>query len=134
MVEIILKKISPPLYQALGIYLPLITTNCAVLGVALLVHTKEYNLLESVVYGISIAVGFGFAMVLFAGIREHTGTYGNAKRHERRAYCAGYCRHFILGIYGLQRPGEIMDNESVIYFRDVPDLSAGYDGFFRCIP
>lgn len=72
MVEIILKKISPPLYQALGIYLPLITTNCAVLGVALLVHTKEYNLLESVVFGASIATGFGFAMVLFSGIREHT--------------------------------------------------------------
>lgn len=72
MVEIILKKISPPLYQALGIYLPLITTNCAVLGVALLVHTKEYNLLQSVVFGASIAVGFGFAITLFAGIREHT--------------------------------------------------------------
>ncbi len=71
MVEIILKKISPPLYQALGIYLPLITTNCAVLGVALLVHAKEYDLLESVVYGASIAVGFGLAMVIFAGIREH---------------------------------------------------------------
>jgi len=79
MVEIILKKISPPLYQALGIYLPLITTNCAVLGVALLVHTKEYNLLESVVYGTSIAVGFGFAITLFAGIREHTELMGTPK-------------------------------------------------------
>lgn len=79
MVEIILKKISPPLYQALGIYLPLITTNCAVLGVALLVHTKEYNLLQSVVFGTSIAVGFGFAIVLFAGIREHTELMGTPK-------------------------------------------------------
>ena len=79
MVEIILKKISPPLYQALGIYLPLITTNCAVLGVALLVHTKEYNLLESVVFGTSIAVGFGFAITLFAGIREHTELMGTPK-------------------------------------------------------
>jgi len=79
MVEIILKKISPPLYQALGIYLPLITTNCAVLGVALLVHTKEYNLLESVVFGTSIAVGFGFAITLFAGIREHTEMMGTPK-------------------------------------------------------
>ena len=79
MVEIILKKISPPLYQALGIYLPLITTNCAVLGVALLVHTKEYNLLQSVVYGTSIAVGFGFAIVLFSGIREHTELMGTPK-------------------------------------------------------
>jgi electron transport complex protein RnfA len=79
MVEIILKKISPPLYQALGIFLPLITTNCAVLGVALLVHTKEYNLLESVVFGTSIAVGFGFAITLFAGIREHTELMGTPK-------------------------------------------------------
>jgi Na+-translocating ferredoxin:NAD+ oxidoreductase subunit A len=79
MVEIILKKISPPLYQALGIYLPLITTNCAVLGVALLVHTKNYNLLHSVVFGTSIAIGFGFAIVLFAGIREHTELMGTPK-------------------------------------------------------
>jgi electron transport complex protein RnfA len=79
MVEIILKKISPPLYQALGIYLPLITTNCAVLGVALLVHTKEYNLLQSVVFGTSIAIGFGFAITLFAGIREHSELMGIPK-------------------------------------------------------
>lgn len=79
MVEIILKKISPPLYQALGIYLPLITTNCAVLGVALLVHAKEFNLLESIVYGISIAVGFGLAMVIFAGLREHLEMMGMPK-------------------------------------------------------
>jgi electron transport complex protein RnfA len=79
MVEIILKKISPPLYQALGIYLPLITTNCAVLGVALLVHTKSYNLAESVVYGFSIALGFGLAMVIFAGLREHLDLMGMPK-------------------------------------------------------
>ncbi|BDX38590.1 electron transport complex subunit A [Tenuifilaceae bacterium CYCD] len=70
MVEIILKKISPALYQALGIFLPLITTNCAVLGVAILVIKKNYNLLEGVVYGASIAIGFGFALVIMAGIRE----------------------------------------------------------------
>lgn len=70
MVEIILKKVSPSLYSALGIFLPLITTNCAVLGVALLVIQKEYNLLESVVYGFGTAVGFGFALVIMAGIRE----------------------------------------------------------------
>lgn len=79
MVEIILKKISPPLYQALGIYLPLITTNCAVLGVALLVHAKDYNLLQSVVYGFSIAVGFGLAMVIFAGLREQIELSGTPK-------------------------------------------------------
>lgn len=79
MVEIILKKISPALYQALGIFLPLITTNCAVLGVAILVVSKEFsftgeahmlNLAESVVYAISSALGFGLAMILFAGLRE----------------------------------------------------------------
>lgn len=70
MVEIVLKKISPSLYQALGIFLPLITTNCAVLGVALLLVQKEYNLLESVVYATSIALGFALALVIMAGIRE----------------------------------------------------------------
>lgn len=70
MVEIILKKISPALYQALGIFLPLITTNCAVLGVAILVIQKDYNLLQSIVYALSTAVGFGVAMVTFAGMRE----------------------------------------------------------------
>jgi len=71
MVEIMLKKISPPLYQALGIFLPLITTNCAVLGVAILVVTKEYNLMEALVFSISNAIGFTLALVLFAGLREH---------------------------------------------------------------
>jgi Na+-translocating ferredoxin:NAD+ oxidoreductase subunit A len=70
MVEIILKKISQPLYQALGIYLPLITTNCAVLGVAILVIKKNYNLIEGVVYGASTAIGFGLALIILAGIRE----------------------------------------------------------------
>jgi electron transport complex protein RnfA len=70
MVEIILKKISPSLYQALGVYLPLITTNCAILGVAILVIQKDYNLIQSVVYAVATATGFTLAMVLFAGIRE----------------------------------------------------------------
>jgi electron transport complex protein RnfA len=70
MVEIILKKVSPALYQALGIFLPLITTNCCVLGVAILVIQKQYNLMESVVYAFSTALGFALALVLFAGIRE----------------------------------------------------------------
>ena len=71
MVEIILKKISPALFQALGIFLPLITTNCAVLGVAILTIQKDFNLLESVVFAISSAIGFGLALILFSGIREH---------------------------------------------------------------
>ena len=70
MVEIIFKKVSPALYQALGIFLPLITTNCAVLGVAILVIQKDYNLLQSVVYAFSTALGFALALIVFAGIRE----------------------------------------------------------------
>lgn len=80
MVEIVLKKISPSLYQALGIFLPLITTNCAVLGVAITVVTKDFtfgevtrqlNLGESLIYAFATSLGYGLAMVLFAGLREH---------------------------------------------------------------
>lgn len=71
MVEIILKKVSPSLYQALGIFLPLITTNCAVLGIAILTIQKEYSLIEGVVYAVANAVGFTFALIIFSGIREH---------------------------------------------------------------
>ncbi len=70
LVEIILKKVSPALYQALGVFLPLITTNCAILGVAIMTIQKEMSLLGSVVFAISSAVGFGLALILFAGIRE----------------------------------------------------------------
>ena len=70
MVEIILKKVSPALYSALGVFLPLITTNCCVLGVAIIVIQKDYNLLESVVYAFSTAIGFALALVIFAAIRE----------------------------------------------------------------
>ena len=73
MVEIILKKLSPALYQALGIFLPLITTNCAVLGIAILLVQKEYNLGESVVFATATAIGFSLALVLFAGLRERLG-------------------------------------------------------------
>ena len=69
-VEMFLKKMLPPLYESLGVFLPLITTNCAVLGVALNCVTYEYNLLESVVYGFATAVGFFIAIYLMAGIRE----------------------------------------------------------------
>ena len=81
MVEIVLKKIIPSLYQALGIFLPLITTNCAVLGVALNVVTKEFTfgggpahmlgLGQAIVYAFATAVGYGMALILFAGMREH---------------------------------------------------------------
>ena len=74
MVEIVLKKVSPSLYQALGIFLPLITTNCAVLGVAIIAVQKDFDLLTTVVYSVSVAVGFAIALVLFAGIRERLET------------------------------------------------------------
>ena len=70
MVEIVLKKVSPALYQALGIFLPLITTNCAVLGVAILMVQKEFSLITGVIYAVATAIGFALALVLFAGIRE----------------------------------------------------------------
>ena len=70
MVEIVLKKVSPSLYQALGIFLPLITTNCAVLGVAIAMIQKEFTLLQGVVFNVSTALGFGLALVIFAGLRE----------------------------------------------------------------
>ncbi len=71
LVEIMLKKVSPPLYQALGIFLPLITTNCAVLGAAMLAVQFEYNLIQSIVFAIANSIGFGIALIIFAGLREH---------------------------------------------------------------
>jgi electron transport complex protein RnfA len=71
MVEIILKKVSPPLYQALGVFLPLITTNCAVLGVAILALGLENgSLLKAVFFAVANAIGFGLALIVFASIRE----------------------------------------------------------------
>ena len=70
MVEIILRKVSPALYQALGIFLPLITTNCAVLGVAILVIQKDYTLAAFLAYAFSTALGFALALTVFAGMRE----------------------------------------------------------------
>jgi electron transport complex protein RnfA len=69
-VEMFLKKMVPPLYKSLGIFLPLITTNCAVLGVAILVQRKEYDLFTSVLYAVAAAAGFLLALILMAGIRE----------------------------------------------------------------
>ena len=69
-VEMFLKKSMPALYKSLGVYLPLITTNCCILGVAILVIQKDFDLLTGVVYAFSTALGFGLALVLFAGLRE----------------------------------------------------------------
>lgn len=79
LVEIILKKVAPPLYQALGIYLPLITTNCAVLGIAILAVQKNYNLVTSVVYATFTAIGFTLALILMAGLREQMELNGYPK-------------------------------------------------------
>jgi electron transport complex protein RnfA len=70
LVEIVMKKVSPPLYQALGVFLPLITTNCAILGVAIMTVNNNYNLIEAVIFSAASAVGFGLALITFAGIRE----------------------------------------------------------------
>ena len=70
LVEIVVQKVSPALYQALGIYLPLITTNCAVLGVSILNIQKQYGFLETLFFGFGASVGFTLALVLFSGLRE----------------------------------------------------------------
>ena len=104
MVEIILKKIAPALYQTLGVFLPLITTNCAVLGVAILVVQKNMNLLQSVVYSASIAVGFTLALVIFAGIREQmelTGVPKGMKGVPIALVTAGILAMAFMGFNGL---------------------------------
>ncbi len=70
-VEIVLKKVSPDLYQALGVFLPLITTNCAILGVAILVIQSDFNLMESVVFAVANAAGFTLAILIFSSLREY---------------------------------------------------------------
>jgi len=104
MVEIVLKKVAPALYQALGVFLPLITTNCAVLGVAILVVQKNMNLLQSVVYATSIAVGFTLALVIFAGIREQmelTGVPKGMKGTPIALVTAGILAMAFMGFNGL---------------------------------
>ena len=104
MVEIVLKKIAPSLYQALGVFLPLITTNCAVLGVAILVIQKNMNLMQSVIYSASIAVGFALALVIFAGLREQmelTGTPKGMKGVPIALVTAGILAMAFMGFGGL---------------------------------
>jgi len=103
-VEIILKKAAPTLYQALGIYLPLITTNCAVLGIAILAVQKDYNLIQSVVYASATAVGFTLAMILMAGIREQmelTGVPKGMKGFPISLVTAGLLSLAFMGFSGL---------------------------------
>ncbi len=104
MVEIVLKKIAPSLYQALGVFLPLITTNCAVLGVAILVIQKNMDFLQSVIYSASIAVGFTLALVIFAGLREQmelTGTPKGMKGVPIALVTAGILAMAFMGFGGL---------------------------------
>ena len=105
MLEIILKKIAPSLYSALGVFLPLITTNCAVLGVAIEVTRKGFNLGESVVYAVAIAVGFTMAISIFAGIREQLqlASVPKAMRGVPIALiCAGLLAMAFMGFSGIK--------------------------------
>lgn len=106
MVEIILKKVSPSLYQALGVFLPLITTNCAVLGVAIMVIQKDFNFVQSLVYAVSTAIGFTLAMVVFAGIREQLAKTRLPKAMEgipAALICAGILAMAFMGFSGIVR-------------------------------
>ena len=105
MLEIIIRKIAPALYEALGVFLPLITTNCAVLGVAILVIQKQFTLLESVVYGFATSLGFTLALWIFAGIREQlavTKVPGGMKGVPLALLCAGILAMAFMGFSGLQ--------------------------------
>ena len=104
MVEIVLKKTAPALYQALGVFLPLITTNCAVLGVALIVVAKHMTLGQSMIYSTGIAIGFTLALVIFAGIREQlelTGTPKGMKGVPIALVSAGILAMAFMGFNGL---------------------------------
>ncbi len=105
MLEIIMKKITPALYQALGVFLPLITTNCAVLGVAILVVQKGFNLMESVTYGIATSIGFTLALWVFAGIREQlemTTTPRAMRGVPLALVCAGLLAMAFMGFSGIK--------------------------------
>ncbi|MGL5937804.1 MAG: electron transport complex subunit RsxA [Phocaeicola sp.] len=106
MVEIILKKVSPALYQALGVFLPLITTNCCIMGVTIMVIQKDYNLLTGVVYAFATAIGFALAMVLFAGLREQISLVRVPKGMEGMAVAlitAGLLAMAFMGFSGVDK-------------------------------
>ena len=105
MLEIIIRKIAPSLYEALGVFLPLITTNCAVLGVAILVIQKEFTLMESLTYAISTSIGFALALWIFAGIREQlaiTSTPRHMKGAPLALVCAGILAMAFMGFSGIK--------------------------------
>ncbi|MCM1291113.1 MAG: RnfABCDGE type electron transport complex subunit A [Prevotella sp.] len=105
MLEIIMKKITPALYSSLGVFLPLITTNCAVLGVAILVIQKGFNLMESVTYGIATSIGFTLALWIFAGIREQLDLSTSPKGMRGiplALICAGILAMAFMGFSGIK--------------------------------
>lgn len=105
LLEIIMKKTVPALYQALGVFLPLITTNCAVLGVAILVVQKNFNLMESITYGVSTSIGFTLALWIFAGIREQlelTDTPKGMRGTPLALLCAGLLALAFMGFSGIK--------------------------------
>ena len=113
MVEIILKKSMPSLYSALGVFLPLITTNCTILGVAINVINFEYTLLESAVYAVATALGFSLAMVLFAGIREQiavTDVPKGMKGTPIALLIAGLLALAFMGFSGIDNTLQVMFN------------------------
>ena len=106
MVEIVLKKVSPALYQALGVFLPLITTNCCILGVAILVIQNDFDLLTGVIYAFATALGFALAMILFAGIREQLSLVNIPKGMEGMAIAlvtAGVLAMAFMGFSGVDK-------------------------------
>jgi len=106
LVDLMLRKVSPSLYQVLGVYLPLMTTNCVILGVALLVIRKDFTLVESVVFDISTAIGFGLALILFTGIREQLSLVNLPKEMEgipAALITAGLLAMAFMGFAGLVR-------------------------------
>ena len=100
LLEIIIKKMAPSLYQALGVFLPLITTNCTILGVALIVIQKNLSLLEATVYTISTAIGFTLALVIFAGMREQMSLSHIPQSHARHTNRTHRRRITGYGLYG----------------------------------
>ena len=105
MLEIVMKKIAPALYKSLGVFLPLITTNCAVLGVAILVIQKGFNLMESVTYGFATSLGFTLALWIFAGIREQlelTAVPKGMKGVPVALICAGILAMAFMGFSGIK--------------------------------
>ena len=103
MLEIVMKKTSPALYAALGVFLPLITTNCAVLGVAIIVAQKDFGFLHSLVYTVATALGFAMALALMAGIRMQLELLRCSPLHARCSHCPDHRRHPGYGLHGLCR-------------------------------